>query len=126
GLAKNILCWSVLHKMATATKFIQILRNFLVGRNLQVKYNNRTIPEIAPRTIPEANLPDGPSHKLSANYYLSRDGRREVNPNTVVYSNMKHLAERSTEGETASTTKRKIVSLGQMPSWKLSTDEPYL
>ena len=44
------------------------------------------------RSPPPANLPDGPAHKLAANYYYTRDLRRDMAPPLVVssYRNLPH------------------------------------
>ncbi|XP_067872526.1 NADH dehydrogenase [ubiquinone] 1 alpha subcomplex subunit 7 isoform X2 [Heterodontus francisci] len=114
--------------MASATKIIQALRNWLAGRNIQTKLQLR-YTEISPRTQPPPNLPVGPSHKFSNNYYCLRDGRRETVPPTVIWSPQKALAA-GTQGVSqdteATTDAKKAVQPGQTIKLKLSTDQPYL
>lgn len=40
-----------------------------------------------PRSQPDPALPDGVTHKISDNYYFTRDGRREVMPATLLAEN---------------------------------------
>ena len=52
------------------------------------------------RDQPPPSIPEGVTHKLSANYYYTRDGRRESRPMTSVYSSSSTplLAEGTAEG----------------------------
>ncbi|CAL1277809.1 unnamed protein product [Larinioides sclopetarius] len=65
-------------------------RNKLLGR----EYKNalRFQDLVSTRSPPPANLPDGPSHKLSENYYLTRDGRRLARPPLVLLEDVKKKA----------------------------------
>lgn len=61
---------------------VAAFRRFLLGR--QHVNNLRFQDKLAPRPGPEANLPEGVSHKLANNYYYTRDARREVAPPTLL------------------------------------------
>lgn len=87
--------------------FLQALRNFLLGRKHTKAL--RFSQDLATRSPPLPELPDGPAHKLSANYYYSRDARREVAPPEIVATGAKQV----TAGE--STVKR--VTPGNVFLW---------
>jgi len=88
----------------------QKLREVLLGRK---HMNPLRFPQVVATRdwdqVP-ANLPPGPSHKLAANGYYTRDGRREVHPPTVLADGTVALA----SGEAAVEAPRKIKTPGRV------------
>lgn len=71
------------------TPIIARLRDALNGR--KTIEHNRYHKELSPRDAPPANLPGGPSHLLSANYYCNRDGRRAKEAPTIMTNTSQRL-----------------------------------
>ncbi|KAL8570639.1 hypothetical protein ACOMHN_039076 [Nucella lapillus] len=96
------------------TPLMQGLRNILLGR----KYKNhlRFEGKIAERTQEPPNLPLGISHKLSANSYEGRDGRRELAPPETIFSGGRSLLASGEEGKAPGL--RKPVTPGFMYNWE--------
>ncbi|CAG2103719.1 unnamed protein product [Medioppia subpectinata] len=64
---------------------LQMLRSFLRGRSWNEQL--RQPQHLSHRPYPSAQLPGGPSHETSANYYYTRDARRLVTPPVQVMDN---------------------------------------
>ena len=95
--------------------FLQKMRALFLGR--VIKHPLRFQPEVASRPGPEANLPEGPSHRLATNYYFTRDARREVErPNELAdNSATKAIEAGGKEAKETETAKIQLPKVGKTP-----------
>ncbi|KAL9878104.1 NADH dehydrogenase (ubiquinone) B14.5 A subunit isoform 1-T2 [Glossina fuscipes fuscipes] len=91
--------------------FLQRLRAFLLGREHTVAL--RFEDGVADRTQPPPDVPGGPAHILSANYYCVRDPRRDVMP-PIDLVQQKLLA---TGKDTAKSSGTKLPTPGAVYAW---------
>ncbi|KAK9509240.1 hypothetical protein O3M35_006595 [Rhynocoris fuscipes] len=71
-------------EIRSVSNAIAALRNALLGREhtSHLRYKDLS----APRSYPSPDIPRGPAHKLSNNYYYDRDPRRQAATPQVIYS----------------------------------------
>lgn len=100
--------------------FLQMFRNFLLGRKhtLAVRFQK----DLATRSPPPPELPDGPAHKLSDNYYCLRDVRREVEPPELLVDGGRKLLASEAEPKKDGLLRRKPY----MWDWAVSSLTPVL
>ncbi|KAK9878449.1 hypothetical protein WA026_022089 [Henosepilachna vigintioctopunctata] len=99
-------------QIRNVSPFLQRIRDLLLGRNhtLALRFD----PDVATRNPPLPDLPDGPSHRLNANYYYTRDARSEVtHPYVVAYATGPKLLQGNPSGDIST----KNVQPGKIWQW---------
>ncbi|KAH8416606.1 hypothetical protein KR222_010997 [Zaprionus bogoriensis] len=94
--------------------FLQRVRAFLLGREHTVAL--RFEDGLADRTQPPPDIPGGSSHLLSANYYCTRDGRREVVP-PIDLVQQKKLLEAQGDAAAPKASGSKLPTPGRVYAW---------
>merc|ERR1712168_48239 len=111
------------------TPLIRWLQEYLGVRRTGAMYL-RNKEDLATRSPPPPNIPPGPAHKLSDNYYYNRDTRREVAKPTVIMSALEEEGVKLLGGNQSllgdATKGSELPTPRFRPVWKISQDEPEL
>ncbi|XP_054707598.1 NADH dehydrogenase [ubiquinone] 1 alpha subcomplex subunit 7-like [Uloborus diversus] len=86
--------------------FLRWFRKILLGR--EFKNSLRFQDKVATRSPEAPILPDGPSHKLSENYYFTRDARHTARPPLVLSAGIQKKA--VTDGMKGDTASKAVAS----------------